>query len=124
MEATLTQILGRLLTQIPLLIVWIVGLIIALVQWKNYPRVALLVLIALLGFFLTTIMSSAAYALIPMFFLRDGDYSASHIGMAYTIYGVIHAILDTVFWVLLLLATFGWRKQTAAITQDKEKADE
>ncbi len=52
MDTNLTSlIINSLLMQVPVFLVWLVGLVLALVRWKRHPKVSLLTCIAFVMFF-------------------------------------------------------------------------
>ncbi|HCU57318.1 MAG TPA: hypothetical protein DF984_03680 [Anaerolineaceae bacterium] len=101
---------SQLLTTLPLMIAWLVGIILAIVGWKKHPRNSLLTLIALvvLGFI----------HILAVFFNNSFYYIASMNGMDYTLVRTIQIVVQVLFslgdaagWVLLLIALFGKPKK-------------
>jgi len=86
-----------LLTQTPLYIVWLVGVILAIVVWKKHPSVSLVALIAFVVLFLLELVSLIIAA-------RNG-LNGSRPGIAF-----VEALIRAGAWGLVLAAVFGWRK--------------
>jgi len=60
----LRNALTQLLTTLPLLIAWLVGIIIAIVRWKKNPRASLLTLLALIilgGIHILSVVFNASF---------------------------------------------------------------
>jgi hypothetical protein len=85
------------LTQLPVYLVWLVGVILALVSWKKHPSVSLVTLIGFVILYLLTFVSLLI--------------TASH-GMISGQLGIIffEALIRACAWGLILAAIFGWRK--------------
>ena len=107
----LVSSLTSLLTNLPLLIIWIVGIVIAIVRWKKSPRRSLLALIAfviMMGIHIVSVIFGNSFYLL-----------ASVNGMNYRMVSTISVIVNVFFslvntagWVLVLLAIFGKSKGT------------
>ena len=86
-----------LLTQLPVYLVWLVGIILALVGWKKHPSVSLVALIALVLLFCLAFATQ-------LFTVRHG-VGWGQVGVAF-----IEALIRAGAWGLVLAAIFGWRK--------------
>lgn len=107
-------VLGQLVVQIPLIGIYIGGLVVAVVTWRRHPRVSLLTTIALGILLVNLIGGTFVTSLVPLLMTR-GAWSASEVGSIFGVYGVLSALLTTIAFGLLLWAIFGWRKQGAAV---------
>ena len=102
--------LSVLLTSLPLLITWIVGIIIAIVRWKKAPRRSLLALIALVIFMGMHILSAVFNSSFFLIASDNGmDYQA--ISSVSVIVNIVFGLVDVAGWVLVLLAIFGKPKK-------------
>jgi hypothetical protein len=97
------------LVQIPLYLVWLVGIILSIVFWKKHPTVSLLTLIALAGLLILSIVGVYTSTWLPMTLHAQG-LSTARIGIELGIISIASSILSTAFWILLVVALFGWRK--------------
>ncbi|MGD0750499.1 MAG: hypothetical protein ABSA23_03715 [Anaerolineales bacterium] len=90
-------LLAAILTQLPVYLVWLVGVILALVGWKKHPSVSL---VALIGFVILVLL--ALFTQITT--VRHG-VNWSQAGIAF-----LEALIRAGAWGLVLAAIFGWRK--------------
>lgn len=113
-QLTLTA-LTNLAVDIPLFIVWLVGIIIAIVRWKKSPRTSLFTILGLLIIAFVRVILSTFAAFFPMIAYNNGMLTDS-IGTTFTIVNIIGILIETGGWVLLLLAIFGSKtKKTETI---------
>ncbi len=104
-------IINSLLMQVPVFLVWLVGLVLALVRWKRHPKVSLLTCIAFVMFF----------AEIPFFFYLNFylDWKMlvpiSSLELVSTVINIIESLISAAAWGLLLAAVFGWRSEQGKI---------
>ena len=99
-----------LINQLPVILVWIVGVILALFHWKRYPRVSLMALAAIVIFFL----NSAAGAFLSLYLpltLRERGWSTSQMSLVYTANAIVQSLIAAVAWGLVLAAIFGERNK-------------
>ena len=90
-------LLAALLTQLPVYLVWLVGVILALVGWKKHPSVSLVALIGLVILFLLAMVTQLTT-------VRHG-VNWGLAGIAF-----LEALVRAGAWGLVLAAIFGWRK--------------
>lgn len=95
--------------QLPLMLVWLVGFVFAILRWKWHPRVSLLIVIALVLAFFGSIISVISN-LLPLYMSRNMNVAASQIGVYMGIIGVVNILLHFVMWILLIIALFVGRK--------------
>ena len=88
---------AAILTQLPVYLVWLVGLILALATWKKHASVSLVALIAFVVLFLLALFT---------------QLSTPHYGVNWGQAGVafLEALIRAGAWGLVLAAVFGWRK--------------
>ncbi len=99
------------ITNVPFLIVYCVGIVLALLFWKRHPAVSILCIVAfliLLGALITGIGTQ-----IWMTTVASREMRSEEIGRFLSLMGIVRAGLSTVAWALLLTALFGWRSPVA-----------
>jgi H+/gluconate symporter-like permease len=107
------------LTRLPVLLIWLVGAVLALVWWKRHSRVSLYLLLALAALFAGSLFSPAGYSASPMY---SGRYGHSGEMTLLLVFGsIVQAVLNTAAWVLILLAVFGGRKAAASKSPSSDK---
>lgn len=114
METKLSAILFSQITHLPFLLVFVVGILLAIVRWSVHPRVSLMALMAF-GLLLLSSIAKMGY----MFWLIGGQESGLTFYNARAIMTWINLsvmLLELIGWVLLMIALFGWR-------QSSEKAE-
>lgn len=101
----LQQGLTRFLYFVPTMLVWIVGLAVALRHLKCNRGPAMLTSIAMLGMIVASIVVQVAQmALIHL--INSGRISASTISWGLGISGFLFSIVNAVGWILVLVAVF------------------
>ena len=101
----LTQGLGRFAFSSPLLLVWIIGLTIAIRRLKRDRLPAVLATIALGGL----VLSSFASSVVLMAFLyaaRSGRIGIEAFSWYSTVISALYAIVHPICWILILVAIF------------------
>jgi hypothetical protein len=96
------------LTQLPLLLVWLVGIVLAVARWQRHPKVSLLALIALVLALLETILNGFLSVWIPVMLTEQG-MTSMQIGTAFAIWRFVASLVGAVIWGLVLAAIFRWR---------------
>jgi hypothetical protein len=109
----LAPTLAVLLVQLPVILIWLIGQILSLVFWRRHPKVSLLTFIAMIGFLIVSIIGTYLNIWLPLT-LRERGLAISQIGIALTVSGLINSFVSAVFWVLLVIAIFGWRSRQEA----------
>lgn len=117
----LFDLLLRMLSRAPLYLVWLAGLLIALVYLGRYPRVSVVTMIAMFLCFVIDMAMTVVYSILPtaapVATLEPVPNWLSWIGgparLAILLGGLIHAMLMAVVYLLLLRAIFGWRPPPA-----------
>ena len=101
-------VLSQLFVEIPLLVVWIGGLVWAIRTWSRHPRVSLLVVVGLAIQIVDTLGASALNGTMP-FLMEHYGSSIQEMGVFYTVIGIGRSLASTAAWALILVAMFGWR---------------
>ena len=116
MEAThkLTQYFWTLVEQLPSLLTMLGCLVFALTRWKKYPRVSLVVAVALGLLFLHAIVFIFVYDLVPPLFIKPGDFQSTAASRrnVYLVLGLISNTVAAVSFGVLLLGVFMKRDRT------------
>jgi membrane protein YdbS with pleckstrin-like domain len=86
-----------ILTQTPVYLVWLVGVILAIIGWKKHPTVSRFALIAFVILFLL--------AMVTLLIAAHNGVKVGHPGIAF-----LEALIRAGAWGLVLAAIFGWRK--------------
>lgn len=94
------------LGQIPLLAVWIVGIVLAIKNWQHYQQASLLALLGFTTLILETIIFSIINMVLPQFLT---SISASEIGLYYSAIGGVRTLFETVSFGLIVGAIFTQR---------------
>ena len=91
------SLLVAILTQSPVYLVWLVGLILALATWKKHPSVSL---VALISFVILFVLALAI------------QLTTTHHGVNWNLAGIafFEALIRAGAWSLVLAAIFAWRK--------------
>ena len=106
-----TAWLSSLLVSIPVLLVWLVGIVLALVFWRRCPTAALLAVIAFALLFVVTLMDSYLSMTFLLVYRHERGWSDAQYGTYFAIKSVVASVLRAVAFGLLLPAIFGWRKE-------------
>jgi hypothetical protein len=102
--------ISSLLIQFPLLLVWLVGIILSLFFWRQYPRASLFTLIAIALLFIEQIITTFLSMWLPLT-LSNAGWGSGRLGMLLSMIGAGGSIIQAIAWGLLLGAIFGWRKE-------------
>ena len=109
----LENVVRSLVMQLPVLLVWLVGIALALIRWPKHPMVSALALLAFGLHLIVRVGAMVSYAFLPRLF-TDSDFLAEHSDVIFPAMGVVFNSLHAVAWVVLLFALFGWRSAPAA----------
>jgi len=96
--------LSALLVQIPLYIVYGVGLTLAFTRWNKHPRASLLAAIAYSASIVISIILTIIQVSLPY------QMSAQEVGAVYSILGICGNLVHAALAAVLVAAIFGWRK--------------
>ena len=107
------EIMGWILTGSPLLLVYLLGILIAVKRYRRHPTVSTLTLFSLVGLVFLSVLTPLVYRFVPGY-LADLQ-TAVGIENAFRIVGFISSLLHAGLFFLLLLAVFSGRKQQLGI---------
>lgn len=105
----LPSFLANLASQLPTLLAFLVGLIIAIVTRKRHPKASLFALIAFIVLILTIILETLTNTLLPMMHESYGMFDFKVYHAAFTVLNVLWALLRTGAYGLIIAAIFGSR---------------
>ena len=100
--------LAQYAVQAPLLLIWLVGIALALVWWQRAPKVALVTCIACGLFLLDALIGTAISVALPSMMMDNGR-SATQVGTAFALIGILRSLLHAALWVAVLFAIFSGR---------------
>jgi len=106
----LNSFLPNLATNLPLIIILLVGFVMALVRWRKNPRASLLIVIATDLALIVSVLSIATSSFLfylgyEVFYLDFGT-----VNIIFQVTTVILNLMMAVSWVLMFIAVFGKRK--------------
>ena len=104
--------LASLAINVPLYLVWLAGIVVAIVRRRQHPRVSQLVITGLAMLLLVSIFASMFNVLIPRLVMRNG-WNANQTGVMIALVSGAARLVETAAWVLILIAVFGGRSRTA-----------
>ena len=119
MDNIFIPFLAQLLGQAPVLLVYLAGMVLALVFWRRCPRPAMLTLIGMALFLVTTLVQS--FLFIYLVRARD-DFGWSHemLGWIVSASGLIGSVIRAAAFGLMLTAVFIGRKERWQTTANEE----
>ena len=112
-------LLSNYLLQLPVLAVFIVGLIIAISRRRDHPRVSLWSTIAISIFSLKLVAGPIIRGMI-----EGSDAGLAEIGLRFAIYNVASSLLSAGAWALILMAIFRWRRKGSSQTSGLKRRAE
>jgi len=107
---TLVTILSTIVISLPVIIVWVIGIALALSRWRRHPRVSQFALIACAVMIINTVASRSLTVWLPLA-MRDYGWTTVQIGSIFAAIGIITALISATAWALVICAIFGWRDQ-------------
>ncbi|HNT73600.1 MAG TPA: hypothetical protein PKH77_01135 [Anaerolineae bacterium] len=99
----IVAVLGNLLTRLPLILVWLVMGILAVVRWDRHPRKSLLTLLAVVILFLQAVVGTFLNIRLSLLMSTSG---ASRIALWLTLLNIGGALVSAGAWGLLAAALF------------------
>ena len=94
--------------QAPQLLIWLVGMALALLWWQRAPKVALATGVACGLFLLDALLGTAITIVLPSMLIDQGRSSAQ-IGTAFGLIGIVRSLLHAALWAAVLFAIFSGR---------------
>jgi hypothetical protein len=107
----LSEMLGGIATQLPVLLVSLVGIMVALISWRRAPAASLWTFLAFcLAFLLCALIPVSQQAMLRMMKESSLDTRVT----ANIVLGVVWSIVRAVTYVLLLVGVYAGRKSASA----------
>lgn len=103
---------GRFIFTLPMLVVWAVGLAIAIRRRRSHPGQGTLLVVAFSGLLVTAFVSDVLH-MVMIHMISSNQLSATWL------FGVVsfaHVLLNTAWWILILLALFSVPRSESRIT--------
>jgi high-affinity Fe2+/Pb2+ permease len=110
----LMNILTGLVSGLPVYLVWLVGVIYALVTWRKHPGISVLAIAALLMQLLVSLVFIALTRTVPQIVQKESDLTSAQMSMMFSAFALGQSCLSAVAYLLLLLAVFKGRKPPPA----------
>lgn len=112
MSDIITQFLMQLLGQTPMLLVYLFGMVIALVFWRRCPSTAVLVLLGSGLLLLASVAGTFAFQYIIQSW-HDWGWRSEKMGTVLTTLGLVNSLMGALGFALLLAAAFVGRRGQA-----------
>jgi hypothetical protein len=109
---TIIPTFGVYLSQSPIYLVWLAGIILAIVYRERHSRVSLLTGVALGVLLVETVIGTYLSVSLPVILFRRG-IDASAIAPILNAVNCVRSLIAAAMWGLLLVALFGWRQSPA-----------
>jgi hypothetical protein len=103
--STLGPALSNILIQIPVYLVWIAGLIVAVVTWRKHARASLLAVIGLGMFFIQALLGNFLSPWLQQTLARQG-VGVRTIRLVLLGRGLLTSLVMMVAWALIIAAVF------------------
>ena len=100
--------LAQYAIQAPLLLIWLVGMALALLWWQRAPKVALMTCVACGLFLLDALIGTFISVALPSMLIERGQPTAQ-VGTAFALVGIVRSLLHATLWAAVLFAIFSGR---------------
>ncbi|MGQ9681894.1 MAG: hypothetical protein ACUVX9_05085 [Anaerolineae bacterium] len=107
------------LAQLPLVAVWLAGVVLAVVNLKRYPKPAALTLVAVLVLMVLAVLDIGTSWLLPTA-VRRGGMRVVVLMRVLQLWGVVASLVRALAWAGVLWAVFGWRQPASKATSDTQ----
>ncbi|HEV3085093.1 MAG TPA: hypothetical protein VGY66_35360 [Gemmataceae bacterium] len=107
------ETMGWVVSRSPLMVVYVLGIIIAVARYRRHPRVSLLTLFALVGLLFLSVFMPFDKEDIPNYL--SSIQTVVGVDTAFHILSFVHSFLAAVLFLLLLVAVFSGRSQRLGI---------
>lgn len=121
-ESILGPFLTQLLGQAPVLLVYVIGIVIAMVNWSRYPKPALLTFLSMALFLITSVLQSFTFVSI-VHARTDFAWSASTMAAVLSVNGLMGSLFRAVAFGFLLAAVFVSRSQATPTRRRGESGE-
>ena len=107
---TFSELLGGVATQLPVLLVCLVGIMVALLSWRRAPAASLWTFLAFcLAFFLCILIPISQQTMMRM--MKESSFDARV--TANIVFGVVWSIVRAISYVLLLVGVYAGRQSAS-----------
>ncbi|NLS97686.1 MAG: hypothetical protein GXX96_36565 [Planctomycetaceae bacterium] len=93
---------------VPRVVVWSIGLSMAVRRLRSYRKPAILATAAMSGFIVTMLLAQTVQMTV-IAGMNSGRFAISSVGWLFTFIGLISTCVDVVCWILILMAIFSGR---------------
>lgn len=107
-ETLLWNYLTSLARQIPIFLVYLIGIILALVWIRKHTKASIFLIIAIVILFFNSVTMTGIYMWLPNY-LRDLGISPADYDLYYLVIGIVSNLIEAVAFILILLAVFSGR---------------
>ena len=94
---------------LPLVAVWVTGVVVAVTRWERHPRTSRLVVLGIGLLLVLTVISRILSVLLPVYLSDRAELTNEQMGWVLGGLAFLWSTLTAGVWVLLLLAIFGER---------------
>jgi hypothetical protein len=101
--------LSSIVMSMPLILIWVIGIVLALSRWRRHPRVSLFAIIAFSVFIVSVIVVSILTARATTAMMSSPNLSVNETIPVLGIIVIIQQLISAVAWAFILGAIFGWR---------------
>jgi hypothetical protein len=112
----LPYVFGQFLTWLPLYLLWLLGIILALVRWRRHPTVSILAGLAFVILILNAMASTITIAWLPGYLQTGQNYSAEQVATILAGVLVCFNSISALAWALILVAIFAERNRPERVT--------
>lgn len=92
----------------PVIVVWMIGVALALFRWRRRPRVSQFTLIACVVMIVVTVVNRIVTLWMPLM-ARERGWEGDQIRQISIAIGFFYTLISAAAWTMLLCAVFGWR---------------
>ena len=109
MSSSASQLISSIATQMPMLAIFVVGIVVALVLWSKHPKVSALAMLGLGILLLNSIGMSIVQSLLIASQNKGGGMSAEAFSRTMQVVGLVRAVIGAGGFVVLIWAIFADR---------------
>jgi hypothetical protein len=114
--ALVPYIFTQFLTWLPLYLLWLLGIILALVRWQRHPTVSILAGLAFVILIVNSMASTFTTAWLPGYLQTGQNYSAEQVASVLLVVRVFFNLISALAWALILVAIFAERNRPERVT--------
>jgi hypothetical protein len=114
----LSILLSQFAVQVPLYVVWVIGIVLAVVRWRRHPRVSLLLLVALVALLLTSLGLTLLRAWATHQMAGPAGWTGQQLSWFFSALGLLGVLVSAAAWGLTLFAALGWRPEPVQFPPD------